>query len=559
MRNHRRMTQNRRRFLQQLGVGAAGVGLISFLPACRTLQSTVAGSKLPRSTPEAEGVSSAKLLEFLERVCSPAQEEHEMHSFMLVRHGKVVAEGWWSPYGPQLNHTMYSMSKSFTSSAVGFAVTEGKLRVDDKVVSFFPDELPEKVSDFLAALRIKDLLTMSAGHGKEPTSEMVKSDNWVKTFLSWPIDNPPGSTFLYNSGATYMCSAIVQKVTGQKVVDYLTPRLFEPLGIEGMTWETCPRGINVGGWGLNIRTEGLAKFGQMYLQKGLWNGRRVLPSKWVEEATTFKIQQPPPANPTRPKEQNDWQQGYCYQFWRSQHNAFRGDGAFGQYTIVMPEQDAVLAITSESKNMQGQLDLVWKYFLPAMQEKPLAVDRAAQRQLHERLASLALRIPTGYWPPGSRDSGSHAQFELNETWPNLARRISGKVFKLENNELGLQSISFGFRNNGCTLTLKDSQAEYPIACGMERWERGETNLPGTPPRLVSGGAAKPGTKAKIMSSGRWKDNKTFEVRMQYYETPHHDTLTFRFEGDKVQIAFMNSIAAMTATPKDKRGVLEGRI
>src|ERR1039458_7716917 len=328
------MTVNRRAFLKQVGVGAAGMGLLAFAPGCRTTQPAAGAGKLPRSTPEAEGVSSAGILAFLE---AARQSKHELHSFMLVRHGRVVAEGWWSPYGPEFNHTLYSLSKSFTSTAVGFAVADGKLRVDDRVVSFFPHDLPQPVSEHLAALRVKDLLTMSVGNAKEPTLPMVQTDNWVKTFLGWPkeptlpmvqtdnwvktflgwpIDHPPGTTFMYNSAATYMLSAIVQQVTGQKVIDYLEPRLFTPLGIRGATWETCPRGINVGGWGLSVQTESLAKVGELYRQKGVWQGRQLLPARWVEEATTFKIQQPPPAKPGRPNDQNDWLQGYCYQFWR---------------------------------------------------------------------------------------------------------------------------------------------------------------------------------------------------------------------------------------------------
>ena len=365
------MTLNRRAFLKQVGVGAAGLGLLSFVPGVRITRPASGAGKLPRSTPEAEGVSSAGILAFLEAV---RQSKHELHSFMLVRHGRVVAEGWWSPYGPEFNHALYSLSKSFTSTAVGFAVAEGKLRVEDRVVSFFPHELPPEVSEHLAALRVKDLLTMSVGNGKEPTWTMVETDNWVKTFLGWPIDHPPGTKFMYNSAATYMLSAIVQQVTGQKVIDYLGPRLFAPLGIKGVTWETCPRGINVGGWGLSVPTEALAKVGELYRQKGAWQGRQFLPAQWVEEATTFKIQQPLPAKPSRPNDQNDWLQGYCYQFWRCRHNAFRGDGAFGQYMIVMPDQDAVVAITAETSDMQGELDLVWQHLLPAMKQQPLPRD-----------------------------------------------------------------------------------------------------------------------------------------------------------------------------------------
>ncbi|HVG39433.1 MAG TPA: serine hydrolase domain-containing protein, partial [Pyrinomonadaceae bacterium] len=184
-------------------------------------------TSLPRSVPEAEGVSSAGILDFLE---AAGKSKHEFHSLMVLRHGKVIAEGWWGPYRPELRHTMYSVSKSFTSTAIGFAVSEKRLRVSDKVLSFFPQEAPASPSSQLAAMTVKDLLTMSAGQVPDPTIVAVKKDDWVKAFLATPVVNQPGTTFLYNSMATYMLSAIVQKVTGEKVIDYLTPRLFNPWG-----------------------------------------------------------------------------------------------------------------------------------------------------------------------------------------------------------------------------------------------------------------------------------------------------------------------------------------
>ena len=207
---------------------------------------------LPRSSPEIEGVSSKGIMDFLDAV---GNSKNELHSIMIVRHGKVIAEGWWDPYRPDLKHTLYSLSKSFTSTAVGFAVAEKKLTLNDKVISFFPDKLPEKISDNLSALTIKDLLSMSAGQAPDPSGPVAGSDDWIKTFFATPILNKPGSVFLYNSAATYMLSAIVQKVTGQKIIEYLAPRLFDPLGIVGMDWETDPSGINVGGWGLRVKTE----------------------------------------------------------------------------------------------------------------------------------------------------------------------------------------------------------------------------------------------------------------------------------------------------------------
>ncbi|MBU6400590.1 MAG: beta-lactamase family protein [Verrucomicrobia bacterium] len=533
------MKPNRRTFLKQAGCSAAGLSLLPLLSACRGLQvAAAADGPLPRGTPEAEGISSAAILAFLDAV---AQSQHEFHSFMLVRHGRVVAEGWWSPYAPPFRHTLYSLSKSFTSTAVGFAVSEGRLRVGDRVISFFPDELPARVSEHLAALRVRDLLTMSVGNAKEPVLDMVKTEDWVRAFLATPIPHPPGSVFLYNSSATYMLSAIVQRRTGQRIVDYLTPRLFAPLGIPGPTWETCPRGINTGGWGLSVRTEDLAKFGQFYRQKGRWHGRQLLPAAWIDEATTFKIQQPAPVRPQRPNADNDWLQGYCYQFWRCRHHAFRGDGAFGQYTMVMPEQDAVIAITSETHDMQGELDLVWEHLLPAMSDQPLPDDRATRERLERTLATLTLAPPNG-----------------QPTSP-VAGPVSGKTFQLEPNALGLERVRFEFPGDRCGFTANTARAAYPVECGIGTWQRGQTALPGTPPRLISGGAPKPGTPARIAARGAWKDAHTFEMLWRYYETPHHDTVTCRFGDGGVQIAFVSSIAAMSSPPPDARPVLHGRL
>ena len=532
------MTLNRRSFLRQVGLGTAGLGLVSFAPGCRSASSIhrAPAGRLPRSSPEAQGVASSGLLAFLDAI---HRSKHEFHSFILARHGHVVAEGWWSPYAAQFNHTLYSLSKSFTSTAVGFAVAEGKLRVEDGVTPYFPKDLPEKVSENLAALRIRDLLTMSVGHDKDPTWAMVAESNWAKAFLAWPIPHAPGTRFVYNSGATYMLSAIVQQVTGERILDYLQPRLFTPLGVQGPTWETCPRGINTGGWGLSVQTETLAKFGQLYLQNGVWQSRRLLPAEWIEQATSFKIQQPLPAQPSRPNDQNDWVQGYGYQFWRCRHHAFRGDGAFGQYMIVLPQQEAVLAITSETGDMQGELDLVWQHLLPAMHDEPLPRDRSGESQLQAALAALQLPLPRG------------------QSAAPVADRLSGKTFQLDANSMGMQTARFAFSPGACRFTLRDGTAEYPIACGIGQWQRGQTDLPGTPPRLISGGAPGRGRQSPVAAAGVWADPRTFQMQLRYIETPHHDTVTCRFEEGKLQIAFMNSIAGMGANPKDSRPVLLG--
>jgi CubicO group peptidase (beta-lactamase class C family) len=527
------MNLHRRLFLQQLGLGAAGLGLVSSWPM-RSLAAGTAGAQLPRSAPEEQGVSSDGILSFLEAI---EKSKHELHSFMVVRHGYVVAEGWWSPYRAKANHMLYSLSKSFTSTAVGFAVSEGKLNLNDAVTSFFPDDLPATVSKDLAALRVKHLLMMGVGHEKDSTGTITKEQNWVKSFLSLPIVKRPGSVFLYNSGATYMCSAIVQKVSGQKVIDYLRPRLFDPLGIEGMTWETCPRGINTGGWGLSVQTESLAKFGQFYLQKGVWDARQILPAAWIEETTTFKIQQPPPHDQdlAKAKLTSDWLQGYCYQFWRCRHNAFRGDGAFGQFDIVMPEKDAVISITCETSDMQSELNLVWDFLLTAITDNPLPADRAAQDRLRQKLAALALAFPEG------------------KTDSSLADKISGKTFRIETNPHGTQSVLLRFQGDSCAFNLKDAQGEYAVQCGLGKWIDGVCNLPGIPPKITVG-ELRP---CKVAASGAWRDENTFEMIWHFYETPHASIATCHFDGDKVKVEFLSSIAKKSSPNPEPNMVLQG--
>ena len=284
---------------------------------------------LPRSTPEAQGIASADILGFVQ---AADQQVDTMNSFMLVRHGHVVSEGWWAPYDAETPHILYSLSKSFTSTAVGLAISDGKLSLDDQVLKFFPEDAPPQPSDNLRAMRVRDLLRMATGNQTEAQlrDATTKDEPWTRIFLAHPVPFKPGTHFLYNSPGTYMLSAIVQKVTGMTVLDYLQPRLFEPLGFKNPTWVTSPQGISAGAWGLMARTEEMARFGQLYLQKGEWQGRQLVPRAWVEEATSLKT-----ANGSAPT--SDWDQGYGYQFWRCRHNAFRGDGAFGQYCIVIPD------------------------------------------------------------------------------------------------------------------------------------------------------------------------------------------------------------------------------
>jgi CubicO group peptidase (beta-lactamase class C family) len=339
-------------------------GSLFLIASCLPL---FAQTSLPRSTPAAEKFDADAVTQYLAAV-KAAGPTQELHSLMIVRHGKVIVEQWLGDHSADKLHQLWSVSKTFTATAVGFAVAEGKLKVTDKVISFFPDKLPAEVSDNLKEMEVQHLLTMSGGHDVEPRRS--NDADWVQSFLAAPFTHKPGTFFVYNSMGTYMLSAIVQKVTGQKLLDYITPRLFTPLGIVGATWDESPQGINTGGWGLSLKTEDLAKMGLFILQKGKWEGKQLLPTAWFDEATTSHIASMPsgkrPEQLTPDTKEKDWLQGYGYQMWRSRHNSFRADGANGQYILILPEKDAVIAITANVRDMQDELNFVWQYLLPAL-------------------------------------------------------------------------------------------------------------------------------------------------------------------------------------------------
>ena len=486
----------------------------------------VAQSALPRSTPEAQGISSAAILSFVQAADTGIDA---MNSFMLVRHGRVVAEGWWGPYDARTPHVLYSLSKSFTSTAVGLAIAEGKLSIDDEVLKFFPDEAPAQPSANLRAMRVRDLLRMNTGHQTEAAlfgqvDSSMRSATWVKRFFAHPVAFKPGTHFLYNSPATYMLSAIVQKTTGQPVLDYLQPRLFEPLGIERPTWVSSPEGINAGAYGLSVRTEDIAKFGQLYLQKGKWNGKQLVPAAWVEEATSLQT-----SNGSSPR--SDWDQGYGYQFWRSRHG-YRGDGAFGQYMLILPQYDAVVAITSGVRDMQAVMNLVWDKLLPEMKDAPLAPNAVAQRALATRLSGLTMRTSAG-----------------KPTSP-LASAISGKWYELSDNERGIRAVSLDLAADKPALLVRTATGETRTPIGVGSWVRNRAGFANGIERMLSVPA-----QPQVAASGAWATDSVFRVKLVAPETPFYSTLDFRFEGDRLVVdAEQNVSFGPTKLPR-----LEGRI
>ena len=432
---------------------------------------------------------------------------------MVVRHGRVVAEGWWTPYAANEPHMLYSLSKSFTSSAVGLAVADRKLSVDDPVLKFFPDEAPAEPSANLKAMRVRDLLTMSTGHHEDDVKDFPfqSEDSVVKAFLARPVSHKPGTFFFYNTPASYMLSAIVQKVTGQAVVDYLKPRLFDPLGIENPTWDASRQGVSMGGFGLNIRTEDIARFGQLYLQKGQWQDKQLLPAAWVETATSRMM-----SNGSSPA--SDWEQGYGYQFWRSRHGFYRGDGAHGQFCLILPQYETVVAITSGTRDMASVMNLVWDRLVPALQPAALTADPAAHKKLTATLAGLTLKAPAGA-----------------ATSP-LAATITGRRYGFASNPMSIDSLVFESKAGSAdvSLTMRIAGFDQRVAAGYQTWPKGTLKTSAT-------GPAEP-----VGASGAWTSEDTYTMAVARYRTPFVTTYKFRFAGEQV---FVSAEANVPASAK----------
>lgn len=473
---------------------------------------------LPRSTPEAQGIPTSAILALVDEA---ERKALGVHSLMVLRQGHVVAEGWWNPYGAQRPHMLYSLSKSFCSTAAGLAVAEGRLSLDDLVLSFFPKEAPAAPDANLAAMRLRHLLSMSTGHDQDTTGRLrdAEGGDWVRGFLALPVERAPGTHFVYNSGATYMVSAIVQKVTGQTVLDYLGPRLFGPLGIQNPTWETNPQGVSVGGWGLSVTTEDIARFGLLYRQEGIWRGERLLPAAWVAEATSKQVE-----NGQNPD--SDWGVGYGFQFWRCRHGAYRGDGAFGQLCVVLPEQEAVVAVTAGTSDLGGVLSLIWDHLLPAMGPAPLPEDPAAAERLRARLAGLSMPAPEGQ--AASPQAGA----------------VSGRTYAFEAgdaNEHKVETARWDFSPDGVVVTLRDALGEHRIEAGAEDWRHGTTTV-------------REGRPLPAAARGAWVTEDTYTLTAFFTETPYALTLSAHFFGDGVRFDLRQNVSFGPT----ERPPLEGR-
>lgn len=441
---------------------------------------------LPRSSPVEQQVDPAAILAFLDAV--EAHPAIEMHSFMLVRHGHVVAEGWWRPYSADRPHLLYSLSKSFTSTATAFAAAEGLLSLDDTVVSHFPEFDADITDPGSRSIKLRHVAAMASGHLQETIGQAVSLDpeEPIRGFLLIPPDRQPGTVFAYNQPCTYSLASIVQRNARMPLTAYLRPRLFDPLGIGEVGWHTFPPGREQGFSGLHARTEDIAKLGQLYLQRGRWDGSQLLSEEWVAEATSKRVDNPDQPNP-------DWRQGYGYQFWMSRHG-YRGDGAFGQFCVILPEQDTVIATTACTTEMQAVLDAMWAHLLPGLADSAPRAG-AAQAQLQTRLASLELPAYQAASAPTNPEPWTSAPFTVAAGAEGLQRQPT------------LTSIQVEPADAGWQIRLCEANNDLGFAVGTDGW-------------AVSTPSDAHGRTIPVAAAGGWPDDHTLRVEVIFLETPH---------------------------------------
>ncbi|MGV9562728.1 serine hydrolase domain-containing protein [Streptomyces sp. NPDC003480] len=450
---------------------------------------------LPVSTPAEQGVDARGIHAFLDAV--EAAPDIEPHSLMILRHGRLVASGWWAPYTADRLHLLYSLSKSFASTAAGVAAAEGLLDLDAPVISYFPEFAADITDARSRAMRVRHVASMASGHLAETYDRAFGTDRAepVRGFLLVPPDRDPGTVFAYNQPATYTLAAIVQRCSGQSLTEYLRPRILDPLGIGQVAWIQHPRGRDLGFSGLHATTDAIARLGLLYLQDGVWEGRRLLPSSWIAEATRPHIST---ADGTPEGARSDWQQGYGFQFWMSRHG-YRGDGAYGQFCVVLPRHDAVIATTAATGEMQKLLDAMWRHLLPAFGPGPLMGRADEDKALRHRLDHLAL-------PAVAADPAPTA---ASGRWSGA--RLTPRGGRC-GDQPGLTAAEISGSDGGWAVTLVEGDDRLVLRVPRSGWAVDEAPLP----TAVSGG---------------WTDPDTLRLDVAFLETPHRLTVTGTLDAD----------------------------
>jgi CubicO group peptidase (beta-lactamase class C family) len=457
-----------------------------------------AADALPRARPGEVGIDACLLENFLDAL---EADGIELHGLMLHRKGSVALETYWWPYGPQRPRVMHSVTKSFTACAIGMALEEGRFALTDKVVGFFPEYAPAHPAEHLPAMTVEDLLTMRTGHAEETSGSRWRGlrSSWIAEFFKIPVVHEPGTVYKYTSAASYMLSAILTRTTGQRLHEYLRPRLFEPLGISGETWDVGPDGINPGGNGLTCRTVDMLKLGILHAQKGLWQGKRLLSESWIESATRAHT----PG-------------GYGYHWMSGPRRTFCAMGVFGQLLVVFPEHEATLALTAAVNGVNActgtLLPRVHRHF-PAIFTHQAGEQRAAEERLQDRSRRVAATCPA----PSSATSASA---------PTPRGRLE---YRMEANPLGIRALQLDLTADACTLRLISAESTDVIEMGFRHWVESEASVPA--PELHHGYEMRP---ARVVAAARWTDTDTLEMTWIFVESAFRDTVICRFDGERIR-------------------------
>ena len=466
-----------------------------------------------KKTPEELGIESEGILRFLDSV---KRKGIELHSFMLLRHGEVCAEGWWKPYNRDQIHHLYSFSKSLTATAIGFAEQEGLLRLDERIVDLFPEDVPEVISENLSQVTIEHLLTMSCGQETEVESHSV---DWKKDFFNHPFLHKPGTFYKYNTVGTNMLSAVIKKKNGEDLLTYLKPRLLDPLGIEDLFCYQLPDGTYHGGGGMKMTTESMAKFTQFMLQKGIWEGKALLPG-WFERAGSKQIETAGDSE----GHIKDWAHGYGYQCWMCcLPQSYRADGAFGQFGFVFPTLDAVVILTSATEQTQSLIDSMNEELLPAIHEKDqeeISVTPyllATQKILAQKLDNLTLAPMEGDANPVMESRIAGKIYEAQGPCSSMERIIGGAgIFEVT--EANLESMYFTFEENQVTWHVTEDGIKKAIHAATN--QRFLTT--------VTDGFT-------YSATARWRSFEVLEMEIRRMDGLSGSRILFRFEGESLRI------------------------
>lgn len=485
--------------------------------------------------PEQAGISSSEINALISDF---DENKVEVHSIKLIRYGKCAYEAYRYPYNAESPHTMYSVSKSFTSIAIGFAIDEGLLALDTKVIDVFPEYRPQKPDEKLEKMTVFHLLTMTAGKDVSFLSDKTK-DRWVKDFFNSKWYAAPGEGWRYISENTYMCSAIIKRLTGMGMIDYLTPRLFKPLGIERRPfWETDPSGIEAGGWGLFITTDELARFILCISDGGKYAGKQVIPEWYIKEAVSAQVMNNGGGG-------GDSANGYGLFFWRNEmKNTYRADGMFSQFGIVFEDYDCVLITTCSEVDEQKTRDCIFRHF------PQIFVDKADEKPADApELAALSPLAPLEAAPRSVMEEfikGRVIHFPKNPVlnafgWP-LSMLPMAVVFMSADRAGNIDNIILNFKENECVMSWDEGKVHNEVTCGMDGKDRYSSMILG-------------GINFTAVSSAAWISDSIIEIRVRALESICERRIELEFRGNTV-ILYPSSSPALSTIADNVKGTVE---